>query len=258
MNPLSSKNSKTKSWLAATLSHPVTIALYYFAVLTAAIIYDQIADTIKTELVIYVSLGCFAAFLIILGITTLSFRASRQIEIEDRIRDLKNFIAAQQMGWIVNDKYIRSIEFGSSETWVFTRNLVNDLEEDGEIFQAVKDNLSAGNKYTYFVPDTPQSYRVINRYISTHNYKESQVSFYLIPEDNFLFYTEVIVYNIHTPQQIAIEWLPLSTTDKESQFYIQMDREHSDYLTGIGEMYKTKHPVHLEQIRFNVGHSLLP
>lgn len=244
MTPFSFKKSKTKSWVAKVLAHPMTIALYYFAVLTAAIIYDQIAGTIKTELIIYVALACFAAFLIILGITTLAFQASRQMEIEDRVKDLKNFIAAQQMGWIVNDKYIRSIEFGSNETWVFTRNLSNDLDENCEIFQAVKDNLIAGRKYVYFVPDNPRSYNVIKRYNAIHVFEHNQVKFYLIPEEHFLFYTEVLVYNVHTPQQIGIEWLPLNSQIGESQFYIQMDKFHSEYLSGIGEMYQSKYSAH--------------
>lgn len=134
-------------WIAGVFRHPLAIGLYYIAVVVAALVYDTFQSEFSAQTFVVSALGAFVLFVMVIALSALFFRIGRQIEFEDRITDLQEFINAQHMGWIVNDKYIRALEVGSPETWVFTRNLVNDLNESGEIFQAVRSNLATGCKY---------------------------------------------------------------------------------------------------------------
>ena len=157
--------------------------------------------------------------------------------------------AQEQEGWLTRPAiehvaemldmaYIRALEVGSPVTWVFTRNLVNDLSVDGEIYQAVKSNLSNGNRYVYFIPDVPSAYDIIDRYRKIHDYRPGQVAFHLIPESSFCFYTEVVVYNVDNAERIAIEWLPQASLN----YFIAMDQAHTDHVSGIGKMFISKFP----------------
>lgn len=224
------------NWVAGVFRHPLTIGLYYLAVLMVALIYDMTKSGFSTQTFVLAALGAFVLFVVAIALSALFFRIGRQVEFEDRINDLQEFINAQHMGWIVNDKYIRALEIGSPETWVFTRNLINDLNETGEIFQAVKSNLSSGCKYAYFLPDTPTAYDVVDRFRSVHRYQPGQVQFYLVPEIYFSFYTEVVAYNVNSAERIAIEWLPQESLN----YFFALDSKHTDRIIGIGKMYQAK------------------
>ncbi|MEP2942352.1 MAG: hypothetical protein ABJM86_03095 [Hyphomicrobiales bacterium] len=234
--------NKKEGWLSRTIRHPFTLSLYYFSIVGFAVVADRYSDLVSREAILFSAAAALILFVLVFSLTALSFRFVRAEEINDRVNDLKTFFAAQQMGWIVNDKYIRVMELGSPETWVFSRTLINDLDDTGEIFQSVKANLEENHKYTYFIPDTPTSYQAVSKYFKLHTFSKKQVQFYLIPEENFLFYTEIVAYNVHSESQSAIEWLPLTQeSGNASQFYIKMDTSHSNYVVGIGEMYKQKY-----------------
>ncbi len=238
MNPTENKSTKKdkSSWIIDVFKHPLVIGGYYLSVVVAAISFDFLLGAFDSKVIIAAAALLGALIFLVIAVSALFFRIGRKNEFEDRISDMKEFINAQHMGWIVNDKYIRALEFGSKKTWVFTRNLVNDLDETGEIFQAVKANLEIGNKYVYFIPDTPGSYDVIAKYNKVHKFSNDQVLFYLIPESQYTFYTEVVAYNIDEDERIAIEWLP----QNDLNYYISMDAAHTDYLIGIGRMYQSK------------------
>jgi hypothetical protein len=238
------KTDSKRGWIEQLLTHPLIIATYYFAVLVGAVVYDQLTDTLPRETLIAMTAAGGAVFCISILVTAIAFRLSRRHEIDSRIAQLKHFIQAQNLGWIVNDRYIRGIEEGSTDTWVFTRRLQNDLREGGEIIEAVRSNLSKGHRYIYFVPDNPISHQCIHRYCRLHDFRPGQVQFYLVPEDRFLFYTEVVVYNVHGDTQKAIEWLPYvpkaaeGQTGEPDQYYILMGEDHAAYVVGVGEMFR--------------------
>ncbi len=226
------------SWVGEFLRHPITVGAYYFTVIIVAIIYDRLMGQESPYAVALTAIAVGVAFLVAIFISSQFFRVGQQRTLNDRILDLQEFINAQHMGWIVNDKYIRALEVGSPVTWVFTRNLVNDLSVDGEIYQAVKSNLSNGNRYVYFIPDVPSAYDIIDRYRKIHDYRPGQVAFHLIPESSFCFYTEVVVYNVDNAERIAIEWLPQASLN----YFIAMDQAHTDHVSGIGKMFISKFP----------------
>lgn len=238
------KPKRNKSaWIISVFRHPIVIGGYYLSVIVAAISFDAIQSSFNSQTFIIAAILLATLIFLVIAVSALFFRIGRQNEFEDRISDMKEFINAQHMGWIVNDKYIRALEFGSKNTWVFTRNLVNDLDQDGEIYQAVKSNLELGNSYIYFIPDTPSSYEIINKYTLIHKFKSQQVAFYLIPELQYTFYTEVVVYNVGDEERMAIEWLP----QDDLNYYIAMGKTHTDYLIGTGRMYKSKFENFLEK-----------
>ncbi|HAE26666.1 hypothetical protein [Hyphomonas adhaerens] len=236
---IGSSSSSTKTgWINQVIRHPITISLYYAAAMVVALVYSTVQSDFNSRIFVWSALGVAVLLFSSILVSALFFRIGRKEEFEDRIADMKEFINAQHMGWIVNDKFIRALEVGSSETWVFTRKLHNDLDQAGEIFQAVRSNLNAGLKYVYFVPDVPSSYDVIDRYRKLHSFKSGQVTFYLVPQEYFAFYTEVVIYNANNPERVGIEWLPQS----QLNYYIAMDGEHTDELVGIGRMYAAKFP----------------
>ncbi len=236
-------SSGTGQWMRRFFSHPLVIGLYYLGVLLLAQILNWVKEQhFDPNTMVLAALGSFALVFIVIFISALFFRVGKQAEIDSKIKDLKDFINAQQLGWVVNDHYLRTMEFGSRNTWVFTKTLENDVKVEnvngerryGELYKAVEHNLAQGNHYVYFLPDTKESRGHIKTYIDEHGFHSGQVRFFLVPDDLFLFYTEVVIYNVsNVSERIAVEWLPRNNLD----YYIAMDSDHTQTVVSIGEMY---------------------
>ncbi len=231
-NPGARRERPAESWALRFFRHPAVVAAFYASALVFAEILDLIRKSDNSQLYMTAAGLALLLLLIVVGVSTLFFRIGREQEFDTKIEDMKEFINAQHMGWIVNEKYIRALEFGSPETWVFTRKLTNDIREGGEIIQAVRANLAAGNRYVYFIPDGPDAFETIDKFRRIHKFAPGQVTFYLIPESRFLFYTEVVVYNVGEKERVGIEWLPQDSLN----YYIAMDSRTTDYIVGIGRM----------------------
>lgn len=216
------------------LRNPVLISAYTFMALGVAVIIEWLQERIGlTEILL--GFG-FVFMLVTTGIvmSTLLNRVRHQEEFEDKISDLKNIILASNMTWLVSEKYVATLERESEVTWVFTPSLENDLNKEGDIFQAVEDNLAKGFEYVYFVPDMPKTLKLIGDYRKLHKYDERQVKFYVIKPSEYMFYTEVVVYDaLRGTEQRAIEWVPVNSLN----YYIEMDNDHMAQVVGIGMNY---------------------
>jgi len=255
LNPGARREKARESWALRFFRHPLVVAAFYASALVFAEILDLVRNSDNSVLYATAAGLALLLLLIVVGVSTLFFRIGREQEFDSKIEDMKEFINAQHMGWIVNEKYIRALEFGSPETWVFTRKLINDINSGGEIIQAVRANLAAGNKYVYFVPESPEAFETIDKYRRVHRFKPGQVTFYLIPESRFLFYTEVVVYNVGENERVGIEWLPQESLN----YYIAMDPRTTDHVVGIGRMLMSSFPAMSEpgsaQIAIPAGES---
>jgi len=224
--------------IATFLQHPLMIGVYTFIAIIISLSVDRLQDTLSlTEIII----GFGGVFLIVsLGIvlTVLLNKLKHQEEFEDKLNDLKSIIIASNMTWLVSEKYVAHLEKHSEETWVFSQDLTNDLNKESEIFHAVEENLQKGNIYKYFIPDTPKNLRNLADYKKLHKYKAGQVEFYVVNPIEYLFYTEIYVYDVGQAQdQKAVEWLPVKALD----FYIEMDKDHTAHVIGIGHRYMDRY-----------------
>lgn len=224
----------------AFFQHPLVILFYYLGAILIAEFWEWGRGRIKADIFIVAAIAMLLFLVLNLALSAMFGRVTRTQEIDEKIRDLTQIIQAQHLGWIVNERYIRSVEFGSIRTWVFSLDLTNDLNTDGEIFQAVKANLKEKHNYIYFLPKSPLSFKNVSRYQALHTYDEGQVRFYLIPQDVYLFYTEVVVYHVGGREEVAIEWLP----QDDLNYYIAMDQKHTAHLVGIGEMFMNNYKEH--------------
>ncbi len=235
-NPGERSKSTRWVWVKGFFQNPFIIAAYYGGVIVVYFPIEAILNKGDPIALSAAGASVMVLFILTMLVSAIFFRVGREVEIESKIVDMQDFINAQHMGWIVNERYVRSVEFNSRETWVFTQDLSNDLSADGEIFQSVKANLNQGHKYVYYLPDVASSYDVVSQYAALHSYTKGQVRFYLIPGSNYSFYTEVVVYNVEDDERVAIEWLP----QDDLNYYIAMDAKHTNYVTGIGRMYMKK------------------
>ena len=232
-----SKNSK-QTRVNDFLSSPIFVALVTFMALVLAVFFDWLQGVASFSSIF---LGGMIAFLVVLFgilITSLINRLKQQEEFEDKILDLQNIIITSGMSWLVNDRYLSSLERDSKETWIFTNFLEKDINEESEFHQVIKENLEKGNKYKYFLPKTSSVIASIGAYNNIYNYAEGQVAFHLISADEHNFYTDIVIYNINTSRQTAVEWLP----NDEYDFHIELDQQHTNRVIGIGRLLEQKHP----------------
>jgi hypothetical protein len=234
MLKVESSKSPGREWLKAFLGHPLVVTCYYVGALGLGLAYERIKHEWAIEAIIVGAGVSFALISVNILVSVMFFRIGREKEFTETIRDLKEFLIAQQLGWIVNEGYVRSMEYGSKETWVFSPDLSNDINVGGEIYQAIRANLKEGNRYVYFVPDIPKTYDNIHKYRSLHTFQKDQVQFYIISTKQFLFYTEIVVYNVSNPEEMqAIEWLP----QDKLNYYISLGDRQTGHVVGIGRMF---------------------
>ena len=142
-----------------------------------------------------------------------------------------------QEGWLIGEVELSRLERESNHTWVFSLDLSNDINQgsadailEGHLFQAVHANLIAGNKYTYFVPDTQNLRWAISEYKKVHTFIEGQVNFVMVPEAEFTVFSESVIYNVDDGKMSAVEWLP----NGKANFYVLMDDVHMRRLVAYG------------------------
>ncbi len=224
------------------VQHPLFIVFNTFLAFGLAVLFEWAQDYVGF-VEIFMGMG-FVLFIVIFGvvITTLLNKIKHEEEFSDKLTDLKNVILTSNMTWLVSEKYVSVLERESQKTWVFTTSsrFMNDLDPEGEIYETVKANLAQGKSYIYFLAKNPESIKLVNDFCHTHSFEEGQVLFYLVPPAEFLFYTEIAIYNVDEKYQRAIEWLPV----EKLQYYIEMDPAHTDRVLTIGHVYLNEYKPH--------------
>jgi len=177
-----------------------------------------------------------AFFSALLGISAYSSYIDKQLE--DKVEILKDFIKAYGLGNIINEKTLAIWESAANSIWVVTLDLSNDIGLDNsknidkEIVKIVSANLSKGKKYIYFVPNTKEIRGALLQYKKIHSkfYKKGQVKFCIIPESQFHFVNEIVLYDVkeNTPTR-AVQWFP----NKKLNYYLEIDEYYQTHLIGI-------------------------
>mgnify|MGYP003685723827 CR=1 FL=1 len=219
------------------ISHPIFLMVFTIIGVIAAILVDSVQGLLSITSLTIGYIGVFVLVLFTVVTTLLLTKSKQKVEFEDRLSDLKNIIVASNMTWLVSRKYVSEVEKRSVNTWVFNFKLENDLKDDDDIGEAIKDSLKNGHKYIYFLPDNASNVKDIALYHEKYSFAPNQVVFYLINPDEFSFYTEVTIYQSAGKVRRVIEWLPVDSLD----FFVEMDDAHADIIISIGHQYMRKY-----------------
>jgi len=183
----------------------------------------------------------FTVFIAMLSVGIYSLYSNQKLEENfiSKISILEDFIKANGLGSIINEKTLAIWEESAKSVWVVTSDLSNDIAIannniiDKELVNAVSNNLLNGKKYTYFVPDTKEIEGRINEFKKLHSnaYKIDQVKFCFIPpKQGFHFTSELALYDVKEKTQTkAVQWFP----NQSLNYYLVLGRNHQLHLVGI-------------------------
>lgn len=185
---------------------------------------------------------------IIVAIAMVIFSIFSRLEVKQeytkQVDILKGFIEANGLGQIINEHQLQGIEKSAESIWVFTLDMSNDLgasvknKQTNVIFEAVKSNLKEGKRYTYFVPDTPKVHGAIEEYHDKHTFEKHQVSFCVVPFDEFHFISELVIYDAESTKETqAFEWFPSDNLN----YYFKLDDDHRRNIVGVSKRLLRKY-----------------
>jgi hypothetical protein len=191
----------------------------------------------------------FTIFIAMLSVGIYSLYANQKLEENfiGKISILEDFIKANGLGSIINEKTLAIWESAAKSVWIVTPDLSNDIgmtndnKIDKELVSTVHNNLLSGKFYTYFVPDTKEIHGRINEFKKLHSnaYKENQVKFCFIPaEQGFHFTSELALYDVKDKTQTkAVQWFP----NKSLNYYLELDGHNQTHLVGVLEFMITNY-----------------
>ena len=141
----------------------------------------------------------------------------------DKLRDFyisstKDLEENEESSRIVKETELIFIEDNAEKIIVISPTLENDLDLDGDIFKIVQKNLKEGKNYTYIVPFNKKTLNAKKKYENIYSFNKEQISFYMVPEDDFLYMSETLIYNIDSEDPIVLEWMPAANNT-----YIKLD-----------------------------------
>lgn len=211
---------------------PVFVAGTGVGVILLAMSIDAVKDRVSPE-----ALAAGAAIFIFLAVMNMAVNATvnrlhNQDYFDQRLEVLNNIIISNNMNWLVNQKYVQMLEMGAEEVWAFAPELTFSIQPGTEIFEAVETSLARGCRYKVFMPNQPETHRILSDYRRLHKFAPGQVEFILVPHEEYVFHTIISVYNPRSGHPRAIEWLPVENLTA----WLEMDQKHARRMAGIGEV----------------------
>lgn len=190
----------------------------------------------------------FTSAITLLSIWIYSLYSNHKLEenFVDKIGILEDFIKANGLGNIINEKTLSIWESTAQSVWVVSLDLVNDLgvcgesSMDCELVDVVRSNLKKGKHYTYFVPNTTIIHGAINQYKKIHfgEYVKGQVSFCIVPKNDFHFTNEIVLYDAEENSVTrAVQWFPNTALN----YYLELDAKHQGHMIGILKYFRQKY-----------------
>ncbi len=193
-------------------------------------------DAVKQRLSFHeVMMG--VAFIFVIMLTNMTVNAfvnklHNQDYFDSRLEILNNMILNNNLNWLVNQKYVQMLESQADEIWAFAPTLDYSIQPGSEIYKAVQETLARGCRYKIFMPNKPETHKIIADYRRLHKFKPGQIEFVLIPHEEYVFHTIISVYNPEGDNPRAIEWLPVEGLVA----WMEMDTKHAGAMVGIGEV----------------------
>lgn len=229
----SSAKKKSQESITQRVFHsPIFVGATGVSVILLAMSFDAVKDMVSPS-----ALAVAAGTFIFLSIMNMAVNASinklhNQDYFDQRLEVLNNIILSNNMNWLVNQKYVQMLEMGADEVWAFAPELTFSIQPGTEIFEAVEVSLARGCRYKVFMPNQPETHRILSDYRRLHKFEPGQVEFILVPHEEYVFHTIMTVYNPRSDHPRAIEWLPVENLTA----WLEMDTKHSRRMVGIGEV----------------------
>lgn len=228
------------------LKHPWIITTLTVCAFVSAFFLDYLQNAVGATHMLIGALYSVAIVFLAMTIFSIFSRLDVKQEYTKQVDILKGFIEANGLGQIINEQQLEGIEKSADSIWVFTLDLSNDLgasvknKHNKVIFDAVVSNLANGKSYTYFVPDTPKIHGAIEEYHDKHKFKDGQVTFCIIPFDEFHFISELVIYDAESTKETqAFEWFPSDNLN----YYFKLDDEHRRNIVGVSKQLLKKHMI---------------
>jgi len=226
------KQKQGDSVVYRVLHSPIFVAASGIGVLMMAFTIDSLREYLSIESVA-VGTGLFLFIVLInLVVNNMIGKMQNQDYFDSRLEVLNNIILSNNLNWLVNQKYVQMIEMQADEVWAFAPELTYAIQPDSAIFKAIQVNLARGSRYKIFMPNTPETHRIIADYRRLHDFKPGQVQFVLVPHEEYVFHTIIVIYDPLSNNPHAIEWLPIDNLVA----WLEMDRKHTGSMIGIGEV----------------------
>ncbi len=214
----------------------------------------------------------FSVIFAVLAFSILIHYESNEEE-NNRLSILEKIMTDNGYDQIVTLKQVSELEQNAHSISVITDSLLTDLDEHvlnqqknidddtvGILYSEVKHNLSKGISYEYFIKDYGDETRqIIDIFNKSHN-NPKNVSFVLIPQAEFCFFSEIYVYSCESKNiknsvfaqniekgkkyaHFAVEWLSaISNHHTKSMFYINLEKQQVNdiqkILLGLEKKYK--------------------
>jgi hypothetical protein len=216
-----------------------------------AYLLESLSNNLKPDFLRESAVILTVIFIILVILSYFFLKSYLDSELNDKVNLLKDFIEANGLGNIINEKTLSTIESQSKEIWVITPNLKNDLYND-TIKETVSNNLKNGKKYIYFVPQNTYIEGSISEYYKIYNnfiHNKDQVKFIQIPTPNcneqnknniyFYFPSEIVLYDVDQEDKpsIVIQQFP----NKKSNYYLLIEDSYKEYIIGLLKCLKKSH-----------------
>lgn len=232
------KQRQSKESVVYRVFHsPVFVAATGAGVIMLALAFDRIKDNVSPQ---GVAAGAgIILFLTIMNMVVNAFinKLHNQDYFDQRLEVLNNMILNNNLNWLVNQKYVQMLESQADEVWAFAPTLDYSIQPGSEIYKAVQETLARGCRYKIFMPNRPETHKIIADYRRLHKFKPGQIEFILIPHEEYVFHTIISLYNPTTDHPRAIEWLPVDGLVA----WLEMDQKHASAMVGIGEVLIKRH-----------------
>ena len=223
---------RQESIVYRVMHSPIFVAASGIGVIMMAFTFDALRAYLSLEGVIIGTAVFLFIVLMNLVVGNLLAKLQNQDFFDSRLEVLNNIILSNNLNWLVNQKYVQMIEMQADEVWAFAPELTYAIQPDSDIFKAIQVNLARGSRYKIFMPNTPETHRIIADYRRLHTFQPGQVQFVLVPHEEYVFHTIIVFYDPLSNNPHAIEWLPIDNLVA----WLEMDKKHTGSMVGIGEV----------------------
>jgi len=226
------KKKSQETVIQRVFHSPIFVGATGVGVVLIALSFDAVKDKVSPEgLAAGVAVFLFLA-VINMVVNAMTNKLHNQDYFDQRLEVLNNIILSNNLNWLVNQKYIEMLESNADEVWAFAPELTYSIQPGTEIFNAVETSLSRGCRYKIFMPNKPETHKILSDYRRVHKFQPGQVEFILLPHEEYVFHTIITIYNPNSAAPKSIEWLPVEALVA----WLEMDQKHADRMVGIGQV----------------------
>ena len=237
MTSADAKKKSHESIVNRVVHSPIFVASGGIIVLVLALSFDKVKDYVSGEGLL-IGGGLFLFLITASMVVNAAInKLHNQDYFDQRLEVLNNMILSNNLNWLVNQKYVQMLEIQAEEVWAFAPELTFSIQPGTEIFEAVETSLSKGCRYKIFMPNKPETHKIIADYRRLHKFTPGQVEFVLVPHEEYVFHTIICIYNPRSDHPKSIEWLPVENLVA----WLEMDLKHAGRMVGIGEVLIKRH-----------------